>query len=169
MSESLLFDFQVDKANRIVYIKREFDAPVDLVWDAWTKPELLDQWWAPKPWSAKTKYMDFKVGGKRFYAMVSPEGQERWSIQEFTSIDPTSNFKMLSAFADKDENRDLPGSQWDLNFNERNGTTTVRITIINESQARFEKMLEMGFKEGFTMGLDNLGQLLNKLTKHPVE
>jgi uncharacterized protein YndB with AHSA1/START domain len=163
------FAFQVDKENRTVRIEREFDAPVALVWDAWTKPELLDQWWAPKPWSSKTKYMDFKVGGKRFYAMVSPEGQERWSIQEFISIDPTNHFKMLSAFADNNENPDLPGSVWDLNFSEENGTTTVTIKIVNESQARFEKMLEMGFKEGFTMGLNNLAELLHQITTETVE
>ena len=104
--------------------------------------------------------MDFKVGGRRFYAMVSPEGQERWSIQKFTSISPKTNFKMSNAFADKDENPELPGSDWDLNFSEQNGTTKVSITIKNESLARLEKMIEMGFQGGFTMGLQQLDELL---------
>jgi uncharacterized protein YndB with AHSA1/START domain len=104
--------------------------------------------------------MDFKVGGRRFYAMVSPDGQESWQIQEFTSISPKTNFKYLSVFADKDENPHLPGSNWDLNFSERNGTTKVSISIYNESLERMEKMLEMGFKEGFTMTLNYLEQLL---------
>ena len=72
--------------------------------------------WAPKPWTSKTKFMDFKVGGRRFYAMVSPEGQEHWSIQKYTSISPKTNFKMFNAFADKDENPELPGSDWDYEF-----------------------------------------------------
>ncbi len=71
---NLLFDFTVDKSIKTVFINREFDAELSLVWDAFTKAELLDQWIAPKPFVAKTKYQDFKVGGKRFYAMVSPEG-----------------------------------------------------------------------------------------------
>ena len=100
--------------------------------------------------------MNFEVGGRRFYAMVSPEGQERWSIQKYTSISPKTNFKMFNAFADKDENPELPGSEWDLNFSEQNGTTKVSVTIYNESLARMEKMIEMGFKEGFTMTLKNL-------------
>src|SRR5215217_8049893 len=156
MKNSLLFDFTVDKTTKTVFVNREFAAEVSLVWDAFTKQEILDQWWAPKPWISKTKFMDFKVGGRRFYAMVSPEGQEHWSIQEFTSISPTTNFKMWSAFADKDENPELPGSDWDLNFTEQNGTTKVSITIKNDSLPRMEKMIEMGFKEGFTMTLNEL-------------
>ncbi|RNL86273.1 SRPBCC domain-containing protein [Sinomicrobium pectinilyticum] len=158
------FNFTVDKATKTVSVSREFDAELPLVWDAFTKPEILDQWWAPKPWKSKTKYMDFKVGGRRFYAMVSPEGQEHWSVQDFTSISPRTNFKMMSAFADKDENPDLPGSDWDLDFSEQNGKTKVSITIYNASLARMEKMIEMGFKGGFTAGLNQLDELLHTLS-----
>ncbi len=166
MNSNLKFDFTVNKENNTVNIKREFAADLELVWEAWTNPEILDQWWAPKPYKSKTKFMDFEVGGRRFYAMVSPEGVERgWQIQEYTSISPKTNFKFLSVFADKDENLHLPGSNWDLNFSELNGTTTVHISICNESRERMEKMIEMGFKEGFTMGLQQLDELLFTLKK----
>ncbi|MCX6168007.1 MAG: SRPBCC domain-containing protein [Ignavibacteriales bacterium] len=161
----LQFDFTVDKGAKTVLITREFDAGLSLVWDAFTKPEILDQWVAPKPWTSKTKYMDFKVGGRRFYAMVSPEGNERWAIQKYTSISPKTNFKMYNTFADKDENPELTSSDWDYTFSEQNGRTTVRITIYNESLARMEKMIEMGFKEGFTMSMTNLENLLAALSK----
>ena len=160
MKNNLLFDFTVDKSTKTVFITREFDADLSLVWDAFTKQEILDQWVAPKPWVSKTKFMNFEVGGRRFYAMVSPEGQEHWSIQKFTSISPKTNFKMSNAFADKDENPELPGSDWDYNFSEQNGKTKVSISIYNESLARLEKMIEMGFKEGMTMGLQQLDELL---------
>lgn len=104
--------------------------------------------------------MDFKVGGRRFYAMVSPEGLERWAIQKYTSISPKTNFKMFNAFADKDENPQLPGSDWDYTFSEQNGKTTVSIVIYNESLERMEKMIEMGFTEGFKMSMNNLENLL---------
>src|SRR5687768_7070379 len=113
MTNELLFDFTVDKAKKTVYITREFNAELSLVWDAFTKKEFLDQWQAPKPFTARTKYQHFKVGGKRFYAMVSPEGQERWVLQEYTSITPKSNFKMFNVFADENENPQPPGSDWD--------------------------------------------------------
>jgi hypothetical protein len=97
--------------------------------------------------------------------MVGPEGQEHWSIQKFTSISPKTNFKYLNAFADAAENPELPGSEWDLNFSEQNGTTKVSITIKNESLARMEKMIEMGFQGGFTMTLNYLENLLPTLSK----
>jgi uncharacterized protein YndB with AHSA1/START domain len=106
--------------------------------------------------------MDFKVGGKRFYAMVSPEGEKHWSLQEFTAITPQTNFQMLNTFADKDENPELPGSDWNLDFSEADGKTTVRISIKNDSLERLEKMIEMGFKEGFTMTLNYLEELLSE-------
>ncbi len=161
----LLFEFTLDKSKKTALITREFDAGLSLVWDAFTKAEILDQWVAPKPWTSKTKYMDFKVGGKRFYAMVSPEGLERWAIQEYISITPKTSFKMYNAFADKDENPELPGSEWDYHFSEENGKTTVHITIYNESLARMEKMIEMGFTEGFKMSMFNLENLLTILSK----
>jgi uncharacterized protein YndB with AHSA1/START domain len=164
MKNDLLFDFTVDKSTKMVFITREFDAEVSLVWDAFTKPELLDQWVAPKPFTAKTKYMNFEVGGKRFYAMVSPEGVERWAIQEYTSISPKSNFKLYNAFADKDENPELPGSDWDHTFSEENGTTKVTISIYNESLERLERLAD-GFKIGMSMSLENLDQLLATLSK----
>jgi len=163
MNTNLLFEFTVDMESKTAFINREFDADLSLVWDAFTIPEILDQWWAPKPFVSKTKYMDFKVGGRRFYAMVSPDGHEHWSIQDYTAISPKSNFSYLNAFADKDENPQLPGSNWDLSFSEQNGMTKVSIIIHNDSRERMEKMIEMGFKEGFSMTLNELDSLLATL------
>jgi uncharacterized protein YndB with AHSA1/START domain len=160
---NLQFDLTVDKSTKTVFIIREFAAGLPLVWDAFTKPEILDQWWAPKPLTSKTKSMDFKVGGRRFYAMVSPEGEEiGWQIQDYTSISPKTNFKFLSAFADKDENPHLPGSNWDLSFSEQNGITKVSISIYNDSLERMEKMIEMGFKEALAVTLNELDTLLKR-------
>src|SRR5215467_7709552 len=164
MTNTLLFDFTVDKATKMVYITREFDAELSLVWDAFTKAELIDQWIAPRPMTAKTKYQDFKVGGKRFYAMVSPDGQERWGLQKYTSITPKTNFKMYNAFADKDENPELPGSEWDHTFSEQGEKTTVRIVIYNESLERLERIID-GFTQGMKMSLENLDNLLATFSK----
>lgn len=142
----MLNDFIVDKTTKTVFFNREFAAPLSLVWDAFNTPELLDQWTAPKPWTAKMKFMNFEVGGRRFYAMVSPEGEDHWSVQKYTAISPKTNFKMSNALADKDENPELPGSDWDFNLSEQDGTTTVSISIYNESLERMEKVLEMSFR-----------------------
>src|SRR5918993_875067 len=162
MINNLLFEFTVDKAAKKVFITREFDAELSLVWDAFTKAEILDQWVAPKPFTSKTKYMNFEVGGKRFYAMVGPDGQERWALQEYTAITPKTNFKMYNAFADKEENPELPGSEWDYSFSEQNGRTTVSIIIYNESLERMERVMD-GFSQGMAMTLANLDTLLATL------
>ena len=171
MSNNLLFNFKVDKSTSTVFVGKEFDAERSLVWDAFTKQEILDQWWAPKPLISKTKYMDFKVGGRRFYAMVSPDGTEiGWQVFEYTSITPRSNFKCQSIFTDKDETPNSPGANWDLTFSEhpdshREVITEVSISIHFESLEELEKMIEMGFKEGFTMTLNELTSVLKTLKK----
>ena len=165
MKTPLLFDFTVDKSTNTVFVKREFDADQSLVWDAFTKKEILDQWWAPKPWRSDTKYMNFENGGRRFYAMRGPDGEAHWSIQDFTEISPIDHFGFVDAFTDEDENinPDMPGSDWSLDFMEENGITTVNISIKHKTLADLEKIIQMGFKEGFTMTLDSLDQLLDSL------
>jgi uncharacterized protein YndB with AHSA1/START domain len=164
---NLLFDFTVDKATNTVLVNREFAAELPLVWDAFTKQEILDQWWAPLPWVSRTKSMDFKVGGQRFYAMVSPEGQEHYSIEHYTAINPKTYVQWASYFADKDENinTEFPSSNWELNFTEQEGTTRVSIIIKHDKLADLEMHLNMGFKEGFTMTLNELENLLLTLKK----
>ena len=161
----MLIDFIVDKPTKTVCVTAEFEAGLDLVWDAYTKQELLDQWYAPKPWVSKTKYMNFEVGGRRFYAMVSPEGGERWVLQKYTSITPKTNFKLFNAFADENEIPELPGSDWDLNFSEQDGTTKVIVSIYNESLERMERIVEGGFREGTMAQLQNLEELLARLSQ----
>jgi uncharacterized protein YndB with AHSA1/START domain len=161
MKNNLLFDFTVDKTNNAILINRAFAAELSMVWDAFTKQEILDQWWAPQPMLSKTISMDFKVGGRRFYAMVNPEGVEHYSVQKFTSITPKTNLKWLSSFTDKNENINskFPTSEWELHFSEDNGTTKVAITIKHKTLSDIEMHIQMGFKEGFTMTLNELDTL----------
>ena len=159
-------EFIVNKETKTVSITKDFEASLDLVWDAYTKQELLDQWWAPKPYTSRTKVMDFTVGGKRFYAMVSPEGGERWAVQKYTSISPKTNFKFFNAFADADENLQLPGSDWNFDFIDQGETTTVSVSIYNESLERMERiMADGGFRIGTELQLQNLEELLARLSQ----
>jgi len=166
MTSGLLFDFTVDKVAKTIFITREFNADLSLVWDAFTKAELLDQWGTPEPWKTQTISMDFKVGGRRFYKMISPEGQEHFSVQDFTSISPKTNFKYISGFSDKDQNinPESYGSENNLDFSEANGTTTFRMSISYKDIATLEMMVEGGFREGFTMTLNILEKLLETLS-----
>jgi uncharacterized protein YndB with AHSA1/START domain len=161
------FNFTVDKAANTVFINRDFAAELSLVWDAFTKPEILDQWGAPDPWKTQTIYMDFKVGGRRFYKMISAEGQEHYSVQDFTSITPKSNYKYISGFSDKDENinPELYGSESSLDFSESNGVTSLKMTMKYKDIATLEMMANDRFKEGIKMTLNVVEQILKTLTK----
>lgn len=164
---NLLFDFTVDKTTNTVIITREFDAALSLVWDAFTKPEILDQWGAPEPWKTETIYMNFIVGGRRFYKMINPEGQEFFSIADFTSITPKTNYKYVSGMSDKDENINpaFYGAENNLDFSETNNITTFRMSIKYKNLETLEMMANEHFKAGFTMTLNMLEKLLSSLSK----
>ena len=155
-------DFVIDKENRKVKVTREFAAPLSKVWAAYTQSELLDQWWAPKPWKANTKKMDFKEGGQWLYVMAGPGGEEHWCREDFKSVTPMKSFKAVDAFCDPNGkvNNDLPKSTWTCTFSEAGNKTTVIIEMECETLADLEKYIAMGFQQGFTMALVNLDELL---------
>lgn len=167
MKSSLLMDFSLDRENSTILIKREFLATNDLVWSAWTQPEILDQWWAPLPWKSVTKKMEFSEGGTRLYAMIGPNGEEHWALAEYYKIMPQSSFKYLDAFCnDQGEvNPDFPRGDWYVQFNEQSDQTVVNVSIKHNSLEDLEKMIEMGFKEGLTMALEHLDTILTNYNK----
>lgn len=162
MGSNLLFDFSVDKENKTINITKEFKAGVERVWDAWTKSELLDQWWAPKPYRVETKSMDFREGGVWLYAMISPENDAHWCRADYSAIKLNESFSALDAFCDEAGtiNTAFPRSLWTNTFTANGPHTTVSIAISYTALSDLEKIIEMGFKEGFTMGLSNLDELL---------
>jgi len=162
MNNNLLFNFSINKENKTVEIKREFAANIGLVWDCWTKPELLDLWWAPKPNKTKTKSMDFREGGSWFYSMIGPEGTVHWCRADYKKIDILKSFSGLDAFCYEDGNINIefPRSLWTSSFSENADKTTVDIVVEYKELADLEKIIQLGFKEGFTAALSNLDQYL---------
>ena len=163
MKSNILLNFSVDKDNNKIIVEREFAAPVSKVWAAWTDRRILDQWWAPKPWKARTKTMDFKEGGFWLYAMIGPDGTEQWSRADYKTIKPLKSFSGLDAFCDEKGNIDhkFPVSLWNVRFiSESSDTTVVSVEIHYDNLSDLEKFMEMGFKEGFTSAMENLDGLL---------
>ena len=158
MSINLTADFTVNRENNTITVKRQFNADVPMVWDAFTKSEILDQWWAPKPWKAETKTMEFREGGKWLYAMVSPDGDKHWSRIDYKTITLYKRFTTLVGFTDADGNdmKNMPRSSWENNFNSIDNGTEVLINISYENSAHLEMMVNRGFKEGFTSAMTNL-------------
>ncbi|MFD2937309.1 SRPBCC family protein [Spirosoma flavum] len=163
MNKAILMNFVVDKDSKQIRVERQFDAPLPMVWAAWTQSELLDQWWAPKPWKARTKSLEFRLGGSWLYAMISPKGEEHWSKGDYKQIVPLGRFSVLDGFCDENGtiNPDMPQSLWDNTFTEKGNSTLVTIVITYDQLADLEKIIDMGFKEGFTAGMENLDLYLS--------
>lgn len=164
MKTEMTMDFSVDKDNNKIHVKREFAAPLKTVWAAWTQSGWLDQWWAPKPWKAETKSMDFREGGQWLYAMVGPEGEKHWSIADYTKINPEKSFEGLDAFTDENGtvNPEMPRSKWKVSFSESGDSTMTDIELAFDNAKDLQMNLDMGFEEGFTKGLENLDALLKQ-------
>lgn len=156
--------FNKDIANKKITVVKEFDAPIDQVWKAWTDRTILDQWWGPKPWKAETKSMDFREGGQWLYAMVGPQGERHWSFANYQKIVPKKSFTGLDGFCDENgkPNEEMPRMQWHVAFDAKGDTTVVTINITFSSEEDLNKIIEMGFKEGFAMGLGQLDEILAK-------
>ena len=156
--------FTKDLENKKIVVEREFSAPVESVWKAWTESNLLDQWWAPKPWRAVTKTMDFRPGGFWLYAMKGPNNEIHWARADYKSIDKQKSFQIVDCFCDENgvRNEEMPTMSWNNQFLKTADGTKVVVEISFKSEADINAIIEMGFKEGFEMALGNLDELLEK-------
>jgi uncharacterized protein YndB with AHSA1/START domain len=162
MRPDLKFEFVADKDKRTITVQREFAANRQLVWDCHTKRELLDQWFAPKPLTTKTKHMDFREGGYWHYAMIMPDGQAFWSRIEYRTIRPIDGYTALDGFCDEsgNVNPDLPRSNWDVSFTDLSERTLVQTVVLYASPDDLQKVIDMGMKDGLSSTLERLDELL---------
>lgn len=167
MKNTLQFDFLVDKEKNTITVKKEFAAHRQLVWDCHTKSELLDKWFAPQPFTTKTKSMDFREGGHWHYAMVDPDGKEYWGLTEYLTIKPIEKYTALDAFCDEkgEPNPELPRAKWNVTFQEHAENTLVQTVVTYNSLGDLETVINMGMKEGLTATLERLDTLLLTLTR----
>ena len=165
MKPNLQFDFIVDKENNQLTLRREFLANRQLVWDCYTKSDLLDQWFAPKPMTTKTKSMDFREGGHWHYAMVDTNGTEYWGYTEYLTIQPIYFYTSLDAFSNEQGqvNKELPRAKWRVSFSDKSENTLVETIVQYNSLSDLETVIQMGMEQGMTMTLEKLDKLLATL------
>ena len=158
-------DMQKDFSKNQIIVTSQFNAPVDVVWEYFTNSEKLATWWAPKPYKAITKSMHFSEGGKWLYYMLSPEGEKHWCLAEFKNIRPKQSYEAYDAFCDDQGNINtgFPRMTWINVFREENGKSTVSNNIQFSSEADMKKILEMGFEQGYNMGLNQLREVLDNV------
>lgn len=165
MTPDLQFDFDVDKTNHTITVRREFAAGRQLVWDCYTKSELLDRWFAPETFTTKTKSMDFSEGGHWHYAMVDTDGNEYWGYTSYKTITPIDGYTSSDAFCDEAGtiNTDLPGSDWVVSFSDKHSHTLVETVVTYVSLEALEAVIQMGMEDGMTSTLKRLDDLLAQI------
>lgn len=152
---------QNSESNQLI-AERSFKAPKEKVWKYYTTAELLDKWWAPSPYKAVTHSFDFSEGGHWHYVMKGPEGDEHYCINNYKTIKPEDSFTAVDAFANEDWSvkTDMPSQEWTVTFTEGADTTDIRVVINCRSKEDLQTLVDMGMKEGFNQGLDQLETLL---------
>ncbi|MBK9177831.1 MAG: SRPBCC domain-containing protein [Flavobacteriales bacterium] len=162
MNKQALFNFIVQKEARSITVERSFSAPLDPVWAAWTEADILCHWWAPKPYACVIKSLDFREGGRWLYYMEGPTGDRHHCFFDYETVRPKTFFSGNDGFCDDAGifNKTMPRMKWESHFSEEGGSTLVRIRIHFNTADDLDKVIQMGFKEGFTMGLEQLDALL---------
>jgi uncharacterized protein YndB with AHSA1/START domain len=155
-----------DLANKKMKVVRDFDAPLPQVWKAWTEPAILDRWWAPKPWKANTQSMDFRPGGVWLYTMEGPKGEKQYCRADYQTIVPNKMFTGKDAFCDENGKikTDMFRTNWKTEFTSIANGTRVIVEITADTEMDLQKMVEMGFEEGFAMAHRNLDEIFEKQT-----
>jgi uncharacterized protein YndB with AHSA1/START domain len=151
-----------DTANKTLHVTREFSATVDKVWKAWTESEVLDKWWAPKPWKTETVAMDFSEGGQWLYYMAGPTGERHYCRVDFETIITGQRFTATALFCDEHgaQASNMPVMHWDNTFKATATGSIVEVALSFDKETHMKDIIAMGFEQGFTMGLGNLEELL---------
>lgn len=161
-ARKLKYEFNADKAAATLTIAREFGAKRQTVWDYHTKRELLDQWFAPKPLTTKTKHMDFRDGGYWHYAMITPEAEEYWNRLDYRSVSPIDGYTAMDGFSDASGtvNPNMPRSEWTVSFTDAPAGTLVTTIVRYASPEDLQKSIDMGLKDGMASTMERLDELL---------
>jgi uncharacterized protein YndB with AHSA1/START domain len=159
-----------ENKNELI-ITRIFNAPRELVWKAWTNPELSMRWWGPKGFTSPACKMDLRVGGEYLNCMRSPEGQDFWSKGTFREIVAPEKLVMTDSFADKEGNT-VPATHYGLSsefplemlitvvLEEHDGKTkiTLKHSGVEGLNATDRDNMQQGWNESF----DKLEEVLAK-------
>jgi len=149
-----------NKNSNDLTITRIFDAPLKIVWKAWTDPEEVKNWWGPKDFTSPVIKIDLREGGTSLYCMRSPEGQDYWSTGVYKEIIPLKRIVSTDSFADEEGNV-VPASNygieedWPLKllvtvtFDEEDGKTKLKLRHEGIPAGENRDLTEAGWKESF--------------------
>lgn len=153
--------------QRDLVITRIFDAPIELVWKAWTDAEQVMQWWGPDGFTSPSAQMDFREGGTSLLCMRAPEefgGQDFYSTWTYTKIVPMARIEYIHNLADKDGQKVDPvqmGMPADFPRDQRH---VITFTALGTNKTELT-VTEYGWTVGHMMEMSQLGmeQCLEKM------
>ncbi len=145
---------------RQIEVKRTFNAPIEMVWEIWTDPELVKRWWGPKHFTSPVAKIDFQVGGKSVVSMKAPTemgGQEFYSVWVYDEIIPLQKIEFVQSLSDKDGNKTDPtniGMPADFPIDIRT-VVTFRELGENQTEMTVTEYADMGSTSNFAqIGLE---------------
>lgn len=149
-------------------INRTFDAPVSKVWEAWSNPEVMKQWWGPEGFTCPSCNIDFQVGGTFLGCMRAASGEEFWSTGTYKEITPFQKIVCSDSFSDPDGNV-VPASHYGmtedfpleltvtLTFEEHDGHTHMTLTHEGVPEGEIQHQTQ----EGWNTSLNKLATLVS--------
>lgn len=144
-----------DASKRTLTLNRTFDAPIQLVWEAWTQPEHIANWWGPKGMETKIIEHNFSVGGNWQYVMTMPDGQDfigegvYSTIVELQKIFSSANFKPMTE-----------GVEIQALFEPAGDKTKFTFNVVHPTEEYCKQQEQMGFYNGWGSVFDRLGEYL---------
>ena len=142
--------------SREIVMTRVFDAPRQMVFDAFSKPELLKRWFGPRGWTLSTCEVDLRVGGGFRFVLRGPDGREMGMRGLYKELAPPERSVHMETFDD------FPGSESQVTavFTERDGKTTFTATVLYPSQQVRDAVIASGMEHGAAESYDRLAELL---------
>ena len=153
---------QTNLADRELVLKRIFDAPTEKVYQAWTKAELLNQWFAPLPWTTPHAELDVRPGGTNLIVMRSPEGIDYPSSGVYLEVVENERLVLTDAYTHAWEPSTEPFMTLVVTFEEVEGKTQYTARVLHWSVADRERHEEMGFYQGWGQCADQLEELIKR-------
>ncbi|HET6540025.1 MAG TPA: SRPBCC domain-containing protein [Chryseolinea sp.] len=149
---------QSDEKNRTLTLKRTFNVPVKLVWEAWTKPEHIAQWWGPKGMKTNIVEHNFKVGGKWKYVMAMPDGSEFIGEGVYALIVVLQKIFSSANFIPMTQ-----GVEIQALFEENREKTNFTFNVIHPTEAYCKQQEQMGFYNGWGSTFNRLESFVTTL------
>ena len=142
-------------ANRTLTIERTFKAPIELVWEAWTSPQHICQWWGPKGMETRVETHELVVGGKWKYVMQMPDGSDFIAEGQYQEINAPNRLVTSADFKPMTE-----GVILEVNFETQDSGTKFTFNAIHPSEEYAKQQEAMGFYNGWGSTFDRLEEML---------